>query len=161
MFELLLQHTAMPIHFEQENRLGITPLHQIVLYNRIEFIFLILTKYPDTVIVWDNPIGKQTCHGIDDMTGKRCTNIAKEEGYCHEEATHVREMVMLQRKRQQLKEQGKPTRNAQELLELNAEEKITGLRAQQCSNVAQCKIIFCFHWLNTCRITCIKLMILF
>jgi hypothetical protein len=120
----------MPINFEQEDRLGVTPTHNIALHNRINFVYLILTKYPQTKITWDNPIGKQTCHAIDDMTGKRCTNVAMEEGYCHDVATHVREMVNEQRRRTRLKEDGEQPFTPEEILVQNKELKINGLRKQ-------------------------------
>ena len=63
--------TVMSINFEFENRLGITPTHEMILHNRIEFFYAILTQFPGTPIEWDKSIGEQTCHGIDELTGAR------------------------------------------------------------------------------------------
>ena len=120
--------TVMSINFEFENRLGITPTHEMILHNRIEFFYAILTQFPGTPIEWDKSIGEQTCHGIDELTGARCSNLAKEGGYCHENAVHVREMVSLRRDKIAARANGDDRLTDEEKNVEMLEEKINGLR---------------------------------
>ena len=136
VFKMFLRCKTMRIKFEKENRVGISATHEMILHNRIRFIHLLL-KASYNNIEWDQKIGKQTCHGIDELTGQRCKNEAKEEGYCHSVQSHVREMISLQRERKRKSVEGSPPRTEEELSTMEMEEKINGLRAD---STTSCKL---------------------
>ena len=127
IFKIFLQCKTMAINFEKENRVGLTPSHEMLLKGHIKFVHVLLRqKYAN--IKWDVAIGAQTCHGIDENSGQRCRFKAKDEGFCHEVAAHVREMVKLQRDRSRAIQEGKEPLTEEEIETLELETKVNGLR---------------------------------
>lgn len=128
MFHLFVTSKHLPPDFTSCNRIGMCALTLMMMHGRTDLVFLLLTRYKDVKVDWSKTIKPETCRGFDELSGERCRNLAKEEGFCHDNAMHVREMISLRREREARKEDGLVQFSADELEERAYGMKIDKLR---------------------------------
>ena len=101
LFHIFVSSTQLKPNFTRcINRIGLSALTLMMLHGRIEFVFLLLTRYRHIQVDWTQSIRAETCKGIDRMTGHVAATWQRRR-HCHENAEHVREMIAIRRRGKQ------------------------------------------------------------